>query len=78
MWRGFFVCLFLLGGGGGVGGGVVWWFEFKLGALCIYMMVEIKVVLTPFMAFASISNVAKTHNMIALMLDDCSSNPRMF
>jgi hypothetical protein len=50
-------------------------FEFKLGALCIYMMVEIKVVLTPFMTFASISNAIKAHNMIALMLDDCGSNP---
>jgi hypothetical protein len=58
----------LLGGGGGCD------FEFKLGALCIYMMVEIKVVFTPFTTFASISNVAKAHNMIALMLDDCGSN----
>jgi hypothetical protein len=39
------------------------------------MMVKIKVILTPFMAFASISNAAKAHNMIALMLDDCGSNP---
>jgi hypothetical protein len=38
------------------------------------MMVEIKVVFTPFTTFASISNVAKAHNMIALMLDDCGSN----
>jgi hypothetical protein len=63
----FFFSNFVGGGGGGV-------FVFKLGALCIYMMVEIKVVFTPFTTFASISNVAKAHNMIALMLDDCGSN----
>jgi hypothetical protein len=30
------------------------------------------------MTFASISNAIKAHNMIALMLDDCGSNPWMF
>jgi hypothetical protein len=38
------------------------------------MMVEIKVVLTPFMAFASISNVAKARNMIAIQKPKCSKN----
>jgi hypothetical protein len=49
-------------------------FEFKLGVLCIYMMVQIKVIFTLFMAFASISNATKGHNMIALMLDDYRLN----
>ncbi len=46
-------------------------FEYELGALFTYMMAQIKIVLAPFLAFASIYIVAKVHNMLALML-----NPR--
>jgi hypothetical protein len=53
-------------------------FEFKLRVLCIYMMVEIKIIFTLFMAFASISNATKAHNMIALMLDDYCLNLKCF
>lgn len=59
------IIFFNLGGGD---------FEYKLGVLCIYMMVKIKVIFTLFMAFASISNATKAHNMIALMLDDYCLN----
>jgi hypothetical protein len=44
-------------------------FESKLGALFIRMMAEVKVVLAPFLAFASTYIVAKAHNMLVLMLD---------
>jgi hypothetical protein len=44
-------------------------FESKLGALQVCMMVEIQVLLAPFLAFASTYNVNKAHNMLALMLD---------
>jgi hypothetical protein len=44
-------------------------FEFKLGALHIHMMEEIKVIFTPFLEFASIYNVIKAHNMFAFMLN---------
>jgi len=33
------------------------------------MVVEIQVVLTPFLAFTSFYNASKVHNMLALMLD---------
>jgi hypothetical protein len=44
-------------------------FEYELGALFICMMVEIKVILAPFLAFASTYIVAKVHNMLEIMLD---------
>ncbi len=44
-------------------------FEFELGALRVCTMVEIQVVLAPFLAFASTYNASKAHNMLALMLD---------
>jgi hypothetical protein len=44
-------------------------FEYELGALLILMMVEIKIVFAPFLAFASTYIVAKVHNMLTLMLD---------
>jgi hypothetical protein len=44
-------------------------FEYELGALHIHMMVEVKAVLAPFLAFTSTYNVVKVHNMFALMLD---------
>jgi hypothetical protein len=43
-------------------------FESKLKALCIYTMVEVVVLLTPFPTFAFTYNVPKAHNMLVLML----------
>jgi hypothetical protein len=43
--------------------------ESKSRALCIYMMVKVMVLFTPFLAFAFIYNVPKTHNMFVLMLN---------
>ncbi len=42
-------------------------FEFELKVLCIYMMVEVMVLLTPFPTFAFTYNVPKAHNMLVLM-----------
>jgi hypothetical protein len=44
-------------------------FEFELGALRVHMVVEVQVVLTPFLAFTSSYNASKVHNMLALILD---------
>ncbi len=44
-------------------------FESELGALRVCMIVEIQVLLAPFLAFASTYNVSKAHNMLALMLN---------
>jgi len=44
-------------------------FEFELGVLRVHMVVEVQVVLTPFLAFTSSYNANKVHNMLALMLD---------
>jgi len=44
-------------------------FESELGALRIRTMEEIKVVLAPFLAFASTYIDVKAHNMFAPMLD---------
>ncbi len=44
-------------------------FEFELGALRVRMMVEVQVVLTPFLAFTSSYNANKVHNTLAVMLD---------
>jgi hypothetical protein len=44
-------------------------FEYELRALCMYMMVEVMVLLTPFPTFAFTYNVPKAHNMFVLMLD---------
>jgi len=46
-------------------------FESKLGALQVHMMVEVQIVLAPFLAFTSFYNVSKVNNMLALMLDPC-------
>jgi hypothetical protein len=46
-------------------------FEFELGALRVHMVVEVQVVLTPFLAFISSYNASKIHNVVALMLDSC-------
>jgi hypothetical protein len=43
--------------------------ESKLGALQVCMMVEVQVVLAPFLAFTSFYNASKVHNMLALLLD---------
>jgi hypothetical protein len=37
----------------------------------MHMMVEVQVVLTPFLAFTSSYNVSKAHTMLTLMLDMC-------
>jgi len=44
-------------------------FEFELGALHMHMMVEVHVVLAPFVAFTYSYNANKAHNMLTLMLD---------
>ncbi len=44
-------------------------FESKLGALWVHMMVEVQVVLVPFLAFTFLKNASKAHNMLALLLD---------
>ncbi len=46
-------------------------FEFELGALRVHMVVEVQVVLTPFLAFTSFYNASKVHNMLALKMDLC-------
>jgi hypothetical protein len=48
---------------------VRWGFEFESGALRVCMVVEVQVVLTPFLAFTSSYNANKVHNMLTLMLD---------
>jgi hypothetical protein len=52
-------------------------FKSKLGALWVHMMVEVQVVLVPFIAFTSFYNANKTHNILALKLD-LHSNPLMW
>lgn len=44
-------------------------FESKLQALHLCMMVEVMVVLAPFLSFATTYTPNKAHNMLALMLD---------
>lgn len=44
-------------------------FECELGVLCICMMVEIKAVLAPLLAFTSIYDDTKVCNMLTLILD---------
>jgi hypothetical protein len=49
-------------------------FEHELGDLRMCMITKMLVVLVPFMSFAYIYNVNKTHNMLVLMLT-CVLNP---
>jgi hypothetical protein len=44
-------------------------FECELGVLCICMIVEIKIVLAPLLAFTFIYDATKVCNMLALILD---------